>query len=374
MEATILNTISGDKNITTSADTAASQVTETNIKVVEWHPKDPPLITLLAIDTVVTIVTACVLGSCILWLWKRRLRKKEERDKLGTIVRTYYWDEEEKISMVLRVLAQMKQNFIFREVTELHLLSYMLRCDEGVYGQQDKVPDLEHRLRQPFGSNLNVMSIIKKIERFFEALALQLSCTGRCSRNVAAVVASTVLTLSHTTTLLWSDEKSRLIGSIVHYFVGRHAAENFMRNVVCDEDLECIVLARVPYVTQLYLNEDHFVLRDVEISTDLKIDIRNKIRFIDTVLAKNEKKLQSKEKNLIESYYAARELCLKTGYIHNKTHLPDIVTKVGEASKVSECVIYLRHLLRILSIPKLLRKMENEEKFFLFLMQLHEAL
>ena len=374
MEATIQDTISGSKNISTVKISASSQVTESSVKAVEWHPKDPPLITLLAVDTLVTIITACSLGLCALWIWKSRTKKREERDKLGTIVRTYYWDEEEKISMVLRVLAQMKQNVIFREVTELHLLSYILRCDEGVYGQQDRLPDLEHRLRQPFSSNLNVMNTIKKIERFFEALALQLSCTGRCSRNVAAVVASTVLTLSHTTTLLWGDEKSRLIGSIVHYFVGRHAAEHFMNNVVCDEDLECIVLARVPYVTQLYLNEDHFVLRDVEISTDLKIDIRNKIRFIDTVLAKNEKRLQSKEKNLIESYYAARELCLKTGYIHNKTHMPDIVTKVGEASKVTECVIYLRHLLRILSIPKHLRKMETEDKFFQFLMQLYEAL
>jgi len=367
----MLNALSGETNLSSHAVTSSPQIPKTNAN---WNLKDPPLITLLAVDTVVTIVAACILGSCVLWIWKARTKKKEERDKLGTIVRTYYWEEEEKFSLVLRVLAQMKQNSIFREVTELHLLGYVLRSEDGIYGQQDRVPDIEQRLRQPFGSSLNVKTTVKKIERFFETLALHLSCKGRCSKNVAAVVASTVLTLSHSTALLWSNEKAHLISTIVHYFVGRHAEEHFTNNVVSDEDLECLVLARVPYVTQLYLNEDHFVLQDIDITTDMKIDIRNKIRFIDTVLAKNEKKLQSKEKNLIESYYAARELCLKAGYIHSKTHLPDIVTKVGETSKVSECVIYLRHLLRILCIPKHMRKCENDDKFFQFLMQLHETL
>ena len=270
----------------------------------------------------------------------------------------------------------MKQVTIFREVTELHVLSYKYRYDSGVYGPKEYTNvSWENKLKQMEQTSMNqTMVIIRKIERLFETLTLQLPCQGSCPVNIASAFGSTVYTLGQNTAVLWNDHTGRLVRHIIHYFAGRSAAERFDANLIADEDLETLVLARVPYVNQLYLNEDHFVLQDVEITSDLKVDLKNKIRYVDTVLAKNSKFLQSKEKNITEAYYAAREICIKNSFIQNKSEFPDIVSKVGEGSRLDECVVYLRHLLRVMCINKNMKKLESDDKFFQFLMQLHEAL
>ena len=271
----------------------------------------------------------------------------------------------------------MRQSFVFRDVTEMHVFAYKFRLESGVYGPKEFEDDSNHaqRLRQVEIACMSItISTVRRVERLFDMLTLQLPCTGKCPHNIMAAFGNTIYTLAQNTAYIWSDHKGRLIRNLVHYFAGRAAAERFDASLISDEELETIVLARVPYVAQLYLNEDHFVLQDVAMSSDLKADLKNKIRFIDTVLSKNKQSLQNREKNIIEAYYSARELCVKNSFIQNKNHFPDIVTKVGEASKLGECVVYLRHLIRIMCMAKHLKKVEGDDKFFQFLMQLHEAL
>ena len=200
-------------------------------------------------------------------------------------------------------------------------------------------------------------------------LDFQLPCTGKCPPNITAAFGSTLYTLALNTSFIWSDHKGRLITHLVHYFAGRAAAERFDECLITDAELETLVMSRVPYISQLYLSDDHFVLQDVAISTDLKADLKNKIRYIDTVLAKNNSNLHTKEKSLIEAYYSARELCIKNNFMINKSNFPDIVSKVGEPSKITECVVCLRHLLRVMCMSKHLKKVERDDKFFQFLMQ-----
>lgn len=281
------------------------------------------------------------------------------------------------IAFPFQIVTHMRQSSIFREVTEMHVFAYKFRMENGVYGPKEFEEDTSHatRLRQVELASMSLtMSTVRRIERLFDMLTLQLPCEGKCPQNITAAFGNTVYTLGQNTAHIWSDHKGRQICKLVHYFAGRGAAERFDSSLISDEELESIVMARVPYVGQLYLNDDHFVLQDVAISSDLKADLKNKIRYVDTVLAKNKHNLQPREKNIIEAYYCARELCVKNSFIQNKSQFPDIVSKVGESSKLTECVVYLRHLLRIMCMGKHLKKVEGDDKFFQFLMQLHEAL
>ena len=341
-----------------------------------WMPRDASLLTIIVIDTLVTLVCGCVLTVCVMWTMSKRSRRKEERDKLGNIIQVNYWENEDTISKLTQVLTKMKQVTIFRDVTELHIFAYKYRLDSGVYGPKEySSTSWENKLKQMETTTMSsTMVIVRKIERLYETLTLQLPCQGSCPINIASAFGSTIYTLSQNTSLLWNDHTGRLVRHIVHYFAGRNAAERFDGNLISDEELETLVLARVPYISHLYLNEDHFVLQDVEITSDLKVDLKNKIRYVDTVLAKNSKQLQTKEKSITEAYYAGREICIKNSFIQNKSDFPDIVSKVGEASKLGECVVYLRHLLRTMCITRNMKKLESDDKFFQFLMQLHEAL
>ncbi len=339
-----------------------------------WTPRDASLLTIIIIDTVVTLICGIVITACVMWSMNKRARRREERDKLSNILQVNYWQNEEQISKVVQILTKMNQVIIFRDVTEMHVFAYKYRQEGGIYGPKEY--DRNNSKLKPLDPlpGTVTMGTARKIERLFEMLTLQLPCQGSCPLNVARTFGSTVYTLAHNTSLLWGNHKGRLIRNIVQYFAGRSAAERFDGSLIGDEDLETLVLARVPYISQLYLNDDHFVLHDVEITSDLKVDLKNKIRYVDTVLAKKSKSLQNKEKNITEAYYTARELCIKNSFIQNKHNLPDIVAKVGEPSKLGECVVYLRHLLRVMCINSNMKKVENDDKFFQFLMQLHESL
>ena len=208
----------------------------------------------------------------------------------------------------------------------------------------------------------------------FEMLSMQLPCEGKCPLVIASAFGPTVFNIALRTALLWNESRAHMIKNIVHYFAGRSAVDSFDDNLLLNDELESLVLARVPYAKALYLNDDHFVLSDVEISSELRMDLRNKIRYIDTMLAKRSKMLYSKEKSLIEAYYSAREICIKNNFVANKNFLPDIVNRAGEANKVDDAVLLLKHLLRIMCCHKNMKKMETDDRFFQFLMQLHEAL
>lgn len=343
---------------------------------IHWTPADAPLWTVVIIDTLVTLFCSCIITCSVLLILHRRSQRREERDKMADIVKTCYWEHEGEMSLVLKLLNKMKQTLIFRDVTELHVFAYKFRYEAGVYGSRDFTECYRpiSNINTFAPTSQNVSAVLKQIERFFESLTMQLPCKGNCPTNIAIAFGSTIYTLASSTAMVWSESQVRMIRGLVRYFAGKRATERFDSCIVSDEDLETLVLARVPYANQLYLNGDHLVLEEVTVSNDLKADLKNKIRYIDTVLAKNHKSLEQKEKSLTEAYYAAREICLKNSFTQNKTNLPDIVTKVGEPSKVGECVIYLRHLLRVMVLTKNLRKLENDDRFFQFLMQLYESL
>ena len=353
-------------NVTTSSTDVESQSI--------WRPRDASLLAIIAINTVVTLVCGCIVTVCIMRTLNKRSRNKEERDKLSNIIQDHYWQNEEKISKLLHVLSKMKQNVIFREVTELHVLAYKYRYDSKVFGTGDFDEGATKWKFADIPTVPPLLLTLRKVERFYEILTLQLPCRGSCPSNIASAFASTLYELAVGTALVWGDHKARIIRQLVQYFAGRHAADRFEASVITDDHLGHIILSRITYVEQLYLNEDHFVLKDVEVTSEIKADLKNKIRFVDTVLAKNSKTLQTKEKNITEAYYNAREISLKNGFVQNRSHLPEIVSKVGEGSRLNECVVLLRHLLRVMVTGGNMKKLESDDKFFQFLMQLHEAL
>ena len=331
---------------------------------------------ILVLDTCITLIAVLFLGICIFWVINKRAKKKEERDKIGDLIKGNYWEHEETISETLLLLNKLRRISMFREITSLHIFAYKYRLDIGIFASRDvdEGPLTSEKSQHYNKQSVVTFKTVKLIERLFEILTLELPCKGKCPSNSYVAFGCTLHNLVHATAILWSDRQYRMIRPLVMYFCGRSSVESFDVDIIPDEELETLVLARMPYVNQLFLNVDHFVLKDVDITNDLKIDLRNKIRYIDTVLAKDPKALEHKEKNLIESYYAARELCLKNNFILNKNHLPDLICKMGEPSKIVECVSLLQHLLRVICMPKNLRKVETDDKYFQFLMQLHETL
>ena len=353
-------------------------VEHSGVASLPWENNTWSVVLILVVDTCITVISVFTLGACIIWLINKRAKKKEERDKLGDLIRTSYWEHEETISELINLLNKLRGTCLYREITSAHIFAYKYRSDTGVFVSRDPEPEnstIEKQSSEQYSKSLTAaFKTVKSVERLFEILTLELPCKGKCPINSSVAFGCTLHNLVHATSILWSDRQYQMIRKLVLYFCGRASVDTFDSDVVPDEELETLVLARIPYIKQLYLNVDHFVLKDVDITNDLKIDLRNKIRYIDTVLAKNARALEHKEKNLIESYYAAREICLKNNFVLNKNHLPDLISKMGEPSKIRECVSLLQHLLRVICIPKNLRKVETDDKYFQFLMQLHETL
>ena len=96
-----------------------------------WPGYDTSLLTVLVVNTLLTLIWGCLLTACIMWTLSRRSRHKEERDKLGSIIQTQYWEHEEAITDTIRILTKMKQNTLFRDVSELHVFAYKYRAENG---------------------------------------------------------------------------------------------------------------------------------------------------------------------------------------------------------------------------------------------------
>ena len=284
------------------------------------------------------------------------------------------WEQEDCIMQSIQVVSRMSRLTLFREVTEAHVLAYRYRTDLDLYSEPTSEEPEKTPSDEVFSKSLlAVTGGIKKVERMFEMLSLQLPCEGQCPLVIASAFGPTVCNIALRTGLMWNEGRSHMIKNILYYFAGRGAVESFDDQLMLNDELESLVLARLPYARSLYLCGDHFVLSDVEISSELRLDLRNKVRYIDTVLAKRGNLLNTKEKNLIEGYYSAREICVKSNFVQNKNNLPDISNR-GESNKTEDATLLLRHLLRVMCHGKNMRKMEADDKFFQFLMQLHEAL
>ncbi len=364
-----LDTVSSTSAVDVSSGDVAATAVDDNVGC--WNGT---LLILLGIDTLITLVAAGAIATCIMWIAGRRSRRREERNKLANIIRLYYWESEDKIAVVLQVLARLRKTVVYRDVTELHVLAYKYRCQQGVYGDTEDMQMINASFIARPSAAMPFITILHKVEHLFDSLALQLPCQGKCSKKVMTTLGSTIFSLARSMALLWNDAKIHSVRRLVKYFVGSAGVEQFDQYIVSDEELETLVLSRVPYVSQLYLQDDRFVLRDVDIHNELKLDLRNKIRYVDTKLSRGEKLDQNKEKSLLDAYNNARDICLQNNFIHNKNNLPDLAAKNGEANKLGDCVALLRHLLRVMCISKHLRKLEGDDKFFQFLMHLHESL
>lgn len=354
----------------------SSNVNDSHLSVIHIYNRSlidgVTVVIALASNVAITVVGFCLLAACLVVSLYRYLRRREERDKLCKVIANQYWISEDQIAHVVRLLTILRKVVIFRDVSAYHVLSYKYRFEEGVYGNRTS-RGVEKTLLHSHVATTDVFQILKKVERLFDSLLLQLTCKGKCPQHIANAFSSTLNGLVEVTSLIWSDHKVRGIRRLVQYFAGQAATEAFDNLRTGDADLEALVVTRVPYVGQLYFNFDHFVLKDCEIPGGRKIELASKIRYIDTVLAKEGKILQAKEKSITESYYAARELCLKNGFIQTKSHFPD-VSKLSDGEHTSEYVVNLRHLLRLMCMSANVQKIENDDKFFQFLMQLHEAL
>ena len=97
----------GDDNVTHALTSVDVVTTDASTEPYDWSnvwaPKNAPLLTVLAVDSLITIFCVIVIASCIMCTLNRRHRRREERDKIGRILREFYWDAEEQISRVTKV-------------------------------------------------------------------------------------------------------------------------------------------------------------------------------------------------------------------------------------------------------------------------------
>lgn len=364
----VTNRISVASNITAAGTSTEEQ---NGISVLSFDFLS--FMTAIGINASITLLCLCLLVSCLIFATQRFLGRREERDKLCDIVMSRYWNDEDQIVNVIQTMRKMKDAVIFRDVTAFHVLGYKYRCDNDVYAGFH-AHSIYTGLVKSAVEGVDIFAVLKKIEHLFDALILELPYVRSCPRRVTNTFGSTIYGLAQVTSLMWCDHKAHLVCHLVKYFVGRDGAETFERSLISDRELETMILSKIPYVGQLCLNGDHFVLKDVIILNEAKLDLKAKVRYIDMVLSRNGKILSLKEQAIIECYYAARDICLRNNIIQSKTHFPEMISKAGSPRKIDECVICLRHLVRLMCYGTNMKKMENDDSFYQFLMKLHDLL
>ena len=57
-----------------------------------WVQPNSSLLTLVTIDTLVTLICSCVITAVVMWLLNRRSQRKEQRDKLSNIIQVSVWN------------------------------------------------------------------------------------------------------------------------------------------------------------------------------------------------------------------------------------------------------------------------------------------
>ena len=70
-----------DANTTTPSAVVGSKTSNTL-----WSPPSFSLLTLVTVDTVVTLVCSCFITAVVMWLLNRHSQRKEQRDKLSSII------------------------------------------------------------------------------------------------------------------------------------------------------------------------------------------------------------------------------------------------------------------------------------------------
>ena len=259
---------------------------------------------------------------------------------------------------------------IFRDITAYHILSYKYRTDNGVYSVDhiaDDPEEVKKSNKTPL-KKLNVFLILKKIERLFFSLTLQLPLSRKCSKQAANTAGSIVLSIAQVTSMVWCDEKAKTIFRVVKFFSGQRMAEHLERSHVKDADLETLVLSRIPYVTNLMLDQDcKFKLKDTP-QTPINLSIYlllKKVSHIDHFITENFPRLETIREKIVTFYQAARDLSFRNNMVLTKSHIPDFSTirNGGLAGRFHECVSCLTHLLRLMTYGNNVKQLENDEKF-----------
>ena len=368
--------------MTTSVDSLAEKTNESS--------PTPDFWAIVIVDTSLTLLGGCVILLATLWLLNRQWKQREERDKLLAIVRANYWNNEEEILSALCVLKQMSSTAMFNHVTEYDVFAYKYRieCDLNPSNARHDsgVSPVD------VASTNAIVNAVKKLDRLFECLALQLSFHGRCPPVVVNTVGSTICHLAERSSRVWSSRKARIILDLLRYYSGKEAAKKFEWSLVSDDNLEVLVLTHLPYAKQLHLHDCHFILDYNQVTVDLNSDMRSKICYIDIVLANGTDGAQPREACLIDAYNTARAICIKNKLVDEK-YLPEAIlatpasnsndtsatctsddaARMESKRSVENCVRYLCHLLRVMFFAANLKELESEDQFHSFVTKLYES-
>ena len=258
-----------------------------------------------------TVLCLSVTVFCLAYVLQRYLRRREERDKLCSIISSRYWSEESRLLRAVQLLSKLRDSTLFQDVTAYSVVCYKYRSSH--FKSDPSLINLAPNGSRFYKSQLNstdVYEALKGVEKFFDSLSLQLLCRGKCPDAISRIIGPTVFHLARDTSLAWSDLRSPLIHKLVGYFSGSSCAEVFRSGLISDNGLASMVTSRVPYVSSLTLSGDCLVLKDVDATFDGKVDLSGKIRFVDVILARSDpKKTTPKDKLLTDSYQSAREIC-----------------------------------------------------------------
>ena len=328
---------------------------------------------IVLVNCVATILCACAMTCWVVTLLEGRRQRRELRDKVGNIVSTQYWPVEGEVSRLLRDVETMRSVILFRDVTAFDVLAYKYRFRRQPpdYAAQNSSSSFE--LRAP-----SALQTLRQVERLLDSLALQVPVRGRCPDRVVTPFGRTLCGLASTTAAVWSDEQAPTVSRLVRFFGGVEAAAGFDAARASDVTLEQRVESRIPYVDALRLSGDHFVLADVELTSDIGVfNVRAKVRYIDERLTEPNVRLlaASHWRQTLGVYRTACDLCVSAGLIQTRSVLPDFTLETAtDDARVGDCVIALRHLVRLMcGVQDNANRLSSDDQFFRFLAALHDV-
>jgi len=321
------------------------------------------------VNCLATILCACAMTCWVVALLEGRRQRRELRDKVGSIVSAQYWPVEGEVSRLLREVETMRSAVLFRDVTAFDVLAYQYRFRR----QPADDAATNSRLRTP-----SAFQTLRRVERLLDSLALQVPVRGRCPDRVVTPFGRTLCGLARTTAAVWSDEQAPTVSRLVRFFGGAAPAAEFDAARASDVVLEQRVESRVPYVDALRLYGDHFVLADMELNGDVgAFDVRAKVRYVDERLTEPDVRLSAANnwRQMLGVYRAACDLCVGAGLIQTRSTLPDFtVESASDDARVTDCVVVLRHLVRLMcGVRDNANRLGSDDQFFGFVAALHDA-
>ena len=319
------------------------------------------LMTVIVLNTVITLACGGALMMLLLHLLKKRSRRREVRDKLVEIVNDHYWYHEVRITTAMTALARMKQTFIFKDVSELDVFAYKYRVTYKA-GGVGKAPSSLAGTNSSPALTYN----LKLVERLFEVLALRLPSSGRCTKVIGETFGDTVVEMALQSSLMWGDKKGRSVASVVRFFAGVPAADGFTTSLVSDAYMARHVTSLLSYVDLLLLSDEHFLMSDVHTLTYVTPELCSKLRYVDAVLAREAQPVGAQEKAVVEAHGELRAICLQHSAL---SHLPEVL------SSHADYVQHVRHALRTLcASADTLDAIGDDAAFVTTVERLHAAL